>query len=234
MHQISANFVLRLLTEDQRIQCISICKGIRQWTNDKNFLKNVNAKDETQVYAYDTQRKQQAPQWKSPGSQCIKKAWQVHSKVKTILSFFFPCLTAMFFMSRFQGTRLLISLFSWSSEECESCSVKKTTGNMDCRNVAPPSWHQLIQHQPSVHQLAQPSQFECFWQSSQFLSFHNLPVCLTSSYLLYSPNLNDPGKKISNGTGHNCENDRWTEGDSTNTLRTMLPEVEKAVGVVYY
>ena len=38
------------------------------------FFKNVIAKDETQVYGYDIARKQQAPQWKSPGSQFIKKA----------------------------------------------------------------------------------------------------------------------------------------------------------------
>jgi hypothetical protein len=36
--------------------------------------------------------------------------------------------------------------------------------------------------------------------------------------MFYSPNLNDPGNKISNGRGHNCESDRLTVSDSTNTL----------------
>jgi hypothetical protein len=41
--------------------------------DDENLLKNVITSDETWVYGYDVESKQQSSHWKSPVSPCSKK-----------------------------------------------------------------------------------------------------------------------------------------------------------------
>jgi hypothetical protein len=52
-------------------------------------LKNVITSDETWVYGYDIETKQQSSHWRSPASPRPKKAQQVHSQVKAMLLVFF-------------------------------------------------------------------------------------------------------------------------------------------------
>jgi hypothetical protein len=48
--------------------------------------------DESWIYGYDPEKKQQSSQWKSPQSLRAKKAQQVQSSTKsTLIVFFFRC-----------------------------------------------------------------------------------------------------------------------------------------------
>jgi histone-lysine N-methyltransferase SETMAR len=89
MHRVSAKFVPRLLTDDRKLQRFSTCKNFLQRENDENLLKNVITGDETWVYGYGAETKQQFSHWMSPASPRSKKAQQVRSRVKAMLLVFF-------------------------------------------------------------------------------------------------------------------------------------------------
>jgi len=90
MHRLTAKFVPRILTADQKQQCINICTELRQLTSDdETFLCRVITGDESWVYGYDPETKQQYSQWKSPTSPRPKKARQVKSNVKSMIIIFF-------------------------------------------------------------------------------------------------------------------------------------------------
>jgi hypothetical protein len=63
MHRVSEKFVPKLFTDD-----------LLQTANEENLFKNVITGDETWVYNYDTETKQQSSHCKSPASPCPKKA----------------------------------------------------------------------------------------------------------------------------------------------------------------
>jgi hypothetical protein len=90
VRHISAKFVPRLPSDDQKAHRISVCRELKQQTrDDPNFISNIITGDETWVYAYDPETKQQSSQWKSPNSPWPKKVRQVRSNVKSILIVFF-------------------------------------------------------------------------------------------------------------------------------------------------
>ena len=90
MRRIAAKFVPRLLNNDQwdhRVQvCTELQKAVR---HDPNFLSRVITGDESWLYNYDLETKQQSSQWKTPSSPWPKKARQVHSNIKSMLIVFF-------------------------------------------------------------------------------------------------------------------------------------------------
>ena len=57
--------------------------------NDPNFLSSVITGDESWVYGYNLETKQQSSQWKRLASPQPKKARQVKSNVKSMLITFF-------------------------------------------------------------------------------------------------------------------------------------------------
>jgi hypothetical protein len=90
MRRISVKFVPRLLSNDQKSHHISVCRDLKQQARDNpNFISNIITSDETWVYGYDPETKQQSSQWKSPNSPRPKKARQVRSNVKPMLIVFF-------------------------------------------------------------------------------------------------------------------------------------------------
>jgi histone-lysine N-methyltransferase SETMAR len=90
MRRISARFVPRLLSDDQKALHVSVCRELKQQArDDPNFISNITTGDETWVYGYDPETKQQLSQWKSPNSPQPKKVRQVRSNVKSILIIFF-------------------------------------------------------------------------------------------------------------------------------------------------
>jgi len=90
MHHVAAKFVPRILTADQKQQCVNICTELRHLaSNDETFLSRVIIGDESWVYSYNPETKQQSSQWKSPTSQRPKKARQVKSNVKSMIITFF-------------------------------------------------------------------------------------------------------------------------------------------------
>ena len=81
MRRVSAKFVLRLLTDDQRENRVEISPELLANANgNENFLKNIITGDETWVYGYDVETKTQSTQWMGKGSPRLKKS--THESVK--------------------------------------------------------------------------------------------------------------------------------------------------------
>ena len=59
--------------------------------NDPDLLKKVITGDESWVYGYDIETKAQLSQWKRPEEPRAKKAYQVRSNVKVLLTVLFDC-----------------------------------------------------------------------------------------------------------------------------------------------
>jgi len=90
MHRVAAKFVPRLLTPEQKEHRVANCQELRQHAlDDPSFMSRVITGDESWVYGYDTETKQQSLQWKSPGSPRPKKARQSRSATKSMLFVFF-------------------------------------------------------------------------------------------------------------------------------------------------
>jgi hypothetical protein len=78
-----------LLSNDQKALCISVRRELKkQAREDPSFISNILTGDETWMYGYDPETKQQSSQWKSPNSPQPKKARQVRSNVKSMLIVF--------------------------------------------------------------------------------------------------------------------------------------------------
>ncbi|KAJ4430628.1 hypothetical protein ANN_19217 [Periplaneta americana] len=79
MGRVSAKFVPRLLTYDQRENRLRVCRNLKsEVQKDPNFLKIIVTGDESWCYGYDPESKQTSSQWKTPNSPRPKKARQVH------------------------------------------------------------------------------------------------------------------------------------------------------------
>ena len=85
MNRVCAKFVPRSLTDDQREQRQTIARDLFERScEDVQFRKNIVTGDESWVYGYDPETKQQSSQWKGPTS-----PRQLRSKTKVILLAFF-------------------------------------------------------------------------------------------------------------------------------------------------
>ena len=90
MKCVTAKFVPRLLTKDQKNNCLNVCYDLREQVgNNPQILSKVVTRDETWCYSYDLETKQASSQWKTPNSPKQKKARQVRSNVKIMLISFF-------------------------------------------------------------------------------------------------------------------------------------------------
>jgi len=90
MHRVAPKFVPRILTADQKQQRVNVYTELRQLaSDDETFLSRVITGDQSCVYDYDPETKQQSSQSKSPMSPRPNKARQAKSNVKsTIITFF--------------------------------------------------------------------------------------------------------------------------------------------------
>ena len=69
---------------------VEICKELRQSTaEDPSLMSRIITGDESWVYGYDPEAKQQSTQWKSPSSPRPQKARQSRSAIKSMLIIFF-------------------------------------------------------------------------------------------------------------------------------------------------
>lgn len=90
MHRVAAKFVPRLMSEDQKDNRITICQELIDRANDYDmFMRQIITGDETWVYGYDVETKVQSSQWIGTFSPRPKKAHQVRSNVKVMLTVFF-------------------------------------------------------------------------------------------------------------------------------------------------
>ena len=80
MHRISAKFMPRLLTDDQKENRIEISQELLANANgNENFLKNIITGDEMWVYGYDVKTKMHLSQWMGKVSPLPKKARKTFS-----------------------------------------------------------------------------------------------------------------------------------------------------------
>ena len=113
MRRVSAKFVPKLLTEEQKELRKEICKDMLDCANhDPEFMKTIITGDETWVYGYDPETKFQSSQWKHPESPRLKKARQVRSKVKVMLACFL-ILVALCITNTHQKAKQLTKSTTW-------------------------------------------------------------------------------------------------------------------------
>jgi hypothetical protein len=90
MKRVSAKFVPRILTPEQKEQRLSISLELcDRVTSDPNFFQNLITGDESWVYGYDPETKVRSSQWKTLNSPRPKKARQSKASVKVMLIVFF-------------------------------------------------------------------------------------------------------------------------------------------------
>jgi hypothetical protein len=89
VRHIATKFVPQLLTIDQKKWRVNVCLKIWEKANvDQTFMFRIIMADESWIYGYNPQTKQQSSQWKSPESPWAKKARQVQSSRKSMLIVF--------------------------------------------------------------------------------------------------------------------------------------------------
>ena len=92
MRRIAAKFVPKLLNFDQIQQRINTANELLDSVrDDPNLLQRVITGDESWVYGYDVETKVQSSQWKLPQEPRPKKARQVRSNEKVLITIYFDC-----------------------------------------------------------------------------------------------------------------------------------------------
>ncbi|UYV84019.1 hypothetical protein LAZ67_X000890 [Cordylochernes scorpioides] len=92
MRRVAVKFVPKLLNCDQKQHRMNIANEMLDSVRDNpNLLQRVITGDEAWVYGYDVETKAQSSQWKLPHEPRPKKARQVRSNVKVLLTVFFDC-----------------------------------------------------------------------------------------------------------------------------------------------
>ncbi|UYV77594.1 hypothetical protein LAZ67_15001657 [Cordylochernes scorpioides] len=92
MRRVAAKFVPKLLNCDQKQHRMNIANEMLvSVRDDPNLLQRVITGDEAWVYGYDVETNAQSSQWKLPHEPRPKKARQVRSNVKVLLTVFFDC-----------------------------------------------------------------------------------------------------------------------------------------------
>jgi len=82
MKCVSAKFIPRLLTQDQKNNCLDVCNDLREQVgNDPQILSKVVTRYETWCCGCDPETEQSLSQWATPNSPKAKKARQVRSNV---------------------------------------------------------------------------------------------------------------------------------------------------------
>jgi hypothetical protein len=67
MCHTAAKFLSRLLTNDQKQRHVNVCLELPEKANeDPTFISRIIMGDESWIYGYDPETKQQSTQWKSP------------------------------------------------------------------------------------------------------------------------------------------------------------------------
>ncbi|XP_075738867.1 protein GVQW3-like [Rhipicephalus microplus] len=89
MKRVTVQFVLKLLTMEQKQLRVEVSQDMPYFTSsDPNFMNTIITGDESWVYGYEPETISQSSQWKHSSSRRPKKARQVCSNVKVMLSAF--------------------------------------------------------------------------------------------------------------------------------------------------
>ena len=118
MRRVPAKFVPKLLTIEQKQLRLEVSQDMLDYANsDPEFLNIVTTGDESWVYGYDPETKAQSTQWKHSTFPRPKKARQVRSNVKVLLTIYFYCRGVV----HHKFTSVSFSLLSSSSVFLISC-----------------------------------------------------------------------------------------------------------------
>ena len=125
------------------------------------FLKNIVTGDESWVYGYDPETKQQLSQWKGPTSPRTKKRRQVRSKTKVVLLALFLIMRVSYTMSTLPTGKQLTRNSTWRS--CDVCVNQFTENNQKnggmatgpCTKTMRPHTSHLVQKFLAKHGTAQ-------------------------------------------------------------------------------
>lgn len=90
MHKVSARWVPRLLSDDNKVRRVAASrKFLRRYDREGDeFLSRIVTTDETWLFMYDPETKEQSKQWKTPSSPPPKKARVTKSAGKQMYIFF--------------------------------------------------------------------------------------------------------------------------------------------------
>jgi len=105
MRLTAANFVPRLLSNDQRDHRVMVRTELQKAVrHDSNFLSRVIFVDESWLYDYDPEKKQQSSQWKTPSSPRLKKSAPSSQQHQANADLFFSpqelCIRSLFHLVR--------------------------------------------------------------------------------------------------------------------------------------
>lgn len=90
MHRIAAQFVLRLMTDDQKDNRVQACQELLNCSEeDENILSRIITDDESWLLGHDIATKIQSSQWVGETFLSAKKAREVRFNVKVMLAVFF-------------------------------------------------------------------------------------------------------------------------------------------------
>jgi hypothetical protein len=90
MRRFTAKFVPRLLNNELRDQQVQVCTELQDTVrHGPNFLSRLIIGDESWLYNYDPETKQQSLQRKTQSSLRMKKAHNVRSNIKSKLKIYF-------------------------------------------------------------------------------------------------------------------------------------------------
>jgi hypothetical protein len=88
MKRVSAKFVLRIFTPEQKEQLLSITLELHDRVNsDPNFFESVMTGNESWMYGYGPKTKAQSSQWKTLNLPRLKKVRQSKASVMLIVFF---------------------------------------------------------------------------------------------------------------------------------------------------
>jgi len=147
MRCTSARFVPRLLSDDQKALRISVCRELkRQARDDLSFISNIIISDETWVYGYDPETKQQSSQWKSPNSLRQKKACQVCSNVKSTLIFFFFDIQGIVYKEFVPPGQTINGKFYCEVLKWQVGHLAQTSRQVEEKQLVSPPWQCIRSH----------------------------------------------------------------------------------------
>jgi len=90
IQKICAKLVPKNLTNEQKEDCRNVCLDLLEHIeNDENVFKHVITGDESWIFKYDPENKQQSSEWHTSNSLFLKKTRMTKSKTKSMLICFF-------------------------------------------------------------------------------------------------------------------------------------------------
>jgi histone-lysine N-methyltransferase SETMAR len=151
MRCIDSKFVPWLLTNDWKHWCVNVFELWENVNQDPTFISRIIMGDESWIYSYDPETKQQSSQWKNPQSPRANKVWQVQSLTKSMVigSVWTGLITMTLFLLTLWST-LTFTLTFWDTWE-KMCDKK--TGTLVQPQLAPSSWQRACLHVRENHRV---------------------------------------------------------------------------------